>query len=137
MISSFSHALSLNRSQLWDPEANFKLLGTLTGHTETINKCAFSPSGSVIVSPSDDKTLRVWRATTSGAVFANITPRIRLSTSKSESELFQMKQDVQILQSEKKDLIARIEKLEALVLSAVDDLQKKVANLQKQLDQKK
>jgi len=48
-----------------------------------------------------------------------------------------MKQDVQTLQSEKKDLISRLEKLETTVLSAIDDLQKKVANLQKQLDQKK
>nr|MDO8110933.1 TIR domain-containing protein [Candidatus Sigynarchaeota archaeon] len=37
---------------------------TLTGHTDTVNTCAFSPEGITIVSGSRDKTLKLWNILT-------------------------------------------------------------------------
>jgi WD40 repeat protein len=38
------------------------LIRTLTGHSEPVRACAISPAGSLIVSASTDKTVKVWDA---------------------------------------------------------------------------
>ena len=48
------------------------LLRTLTGHTDVVRGCAFSPDGRRIVSASNDHTLKVWDVD-SGAVLHTLT----------------------------------------------------------------
>ena len=38
----------------------FTLRHTLSGHTEQINRLAWSPDGHMLASPSYDKTIRLW-----------------------------------------------------------------------------
>jgi WD40 repeat protein len=40
------------------------LIRTLSGHTADVNGCAISADGALIVSASDDNTLKVWDAHT-------------------------------------------------------------------------
>src|SRR5664279_1778676 len=56
-------------SRLRESEA---LIRTLTGHTDNVNSCAFSPDGRRIVSASRDNTLKIWDAE-SGAELATLT----------------------------------------------------------------
>ena len=37
-----------------------KLLGTLEGHSDSVNSAAFCPDGSVIITASADKTAKIW-----------------------------------------------------------------------------
>lgn len=45
---------------LWDVHTGHSVGRSLTGHTSCVNAVAFSPDGSIIVSGSDDHTVRVW-----------------------------------------------------------------------------
>src|SRR5579864_2360691 len=41
-----------------------KLLRTLRGHTSWVGRIAWSPDGSILASPSDDNSVRLWDAET-------------------------------------------------------------------------
>ena len=45
-----------------------KLVCTLRGHTDTIGRIAWSPSGQFVASPSFDKTVRIWNPPTGESV---------------------------------------------------------------------
>jgi WD40 repeat protein len=45
----------------WDADTG-DLLHTIVGHLASVNDCAFSSDGKLIVSASDDQTLKVWNA---------------------------------------------------------------------------
>ncbi len=71
-LASWSIALSPNEKQilssrgstikLWELETGGELL-SLTGHESMINSVSFSPNGRLIVSGSQDKTIRIWDLT--------------------------------------------------------------------------
>jgi WD40 repeat protein len=46
------------------PQSRSACLLTLTGHTDSVTSCAFSPDGRRIVSASRDETLKLWNANT-------------------------------------------------------------------------
>ena len=37
---------------------------TLSGHSELVSSCSFSPDGASVLSGSDDNTLKIWDAAT-------------------------------------------------------------------------
>src|SRR5580658_2479215 len=47
-----------------EPPAGVKLIQTLRGHTAGIGRIAWSPMGQVLVSPSEDGTIRIWNTET-------------------------------------------------------------------------
>jgi WD40 repeat protein len=49
--------------KLWDPSTGL-LQHDLKGHTKLITKCAFSPSGTTVLSASLDSTLMLWSSKT-------------------------------------------------------------------------
>ena len=46
---------------MWDVATGAELV-TLSGHTNRVSRCAYSPDGTRIVSASGDHTLKVWDA---------------------------------------------------------------------------
>lgn len=51
--------------KLWDPSADYKNIRTLPGHDHSVSAVRFIPnSGSLLVSASRDKTLKIWDITT-------------------------------------------------------------------------
>src|SRR5437868_5455008 len=50
------------------PVPGLTLRHVLRGHTDAINRIAWSPDGSYISSPSDDKTIRIWDARSGACV---------------------------------------------------------------------
>lgn len=54
------------------PAASSACLLTLTGHTGDVNACAISASGTRIISASEDKTLKLWDATSGAEIAALI-----------------------------------------------------------------
>jgi WD40 repeat protein len=75
-----SVAFSPNDDELLvaDGEATARILqasdgketGLLRGHTDIVNDARFSPKGDLIVTSSDDGTVRVWQTATNGTVAA-------------------------------------------------------------------
>jgi WD40 repeat protein len=52
-----------NLMRLWDLKSG-RLLGTMSGHDNTLKKCLFSPDGKRIASCSLDHTIVLWDANT-------------------------------------------------------------------------
>ncbi len=48
----------------YDIPPGFTLRHTLRGHKDIINRIAWSPDGSILASPSEDKTIRLWETQT-------------------------------------------------------------------------
>jgi len=49
--------------RVWDV-ATATLIGTLTGHKQTVYTVAFAPDGTTLASASDDSTLKFWNVPT-------------------------------------------------------------------------
>jgi WD40 repeat protein len=47
--------------RLWDTESG-RLKKILRGHTRKVNRCVFSPDGTLVASVSNDRTIRIWEA---------------------------------------------------------------------------
>jgi pre-mRNA-processing factor 19 len=56
---------------IFNSETN-KIVHQLNGHTKRVNDVLFHPSGEVVVSCSQDKTARIWRAGASGFAQAHV-----------------------------------------------------------------
>jgi WD40 repeat protein len=77
-VASVAFSPSGNELLVADGEATARILqasdgkeiGLLRGHTDIVNDARFSPEGDLIVTSSDDGTVRVWQTATDGAVAA-------------------------------------------------------------------
>jgi len=58
-------------AEKWDISTGSKLL-TFSGHTNNVNAADFSPDGSKLVTSSNDKTVKIWNAST-GALLSTIS----------------------------------------------------------------
>jgi len=75
---------------LWDPSAG-KLKKKFTGHTAVVNCCGFGRrSGTMVVSGSDDGTVRVWDTRVRSAIdtFDSKWPVLSICVSKDDDQIF-------------------------------------------------
>ena len=49
-----------NTIKLWDVKTR-ELITTLEGHQDWVFSLAFSPNGNILLSASNDKTIRIWQ----------------------------------------------------------------------------
>ena len=60
--SPYAHPASAdNTLKLWEAATGAEIR-TLAGHTDEVNRTAFSPGGKTLASASDDNTLKLWWA---------------------------------------------------------------------------
>jgi WD40 repeat protein len=61
-LSSFAHIADIldNSVKVWDVQTG-KAIVTYTGHTDSVERVAWSPDGTMIASASVDGTVQVWR----------------------------------------------------------------------------
>ena len=64
----FLAACKNNVLLLWDVRERSRPYAQLTGHTDWVTCCCWSPDGSLIVSGSTDKTLKLWNPATGAAI---------------------------------------------------------------------
>jgi WD40 repeat protein len=72
----FTSALSDGYAQIWEFE-DFTQILTLAGHSDSVNGVAFSPDGTLLVTVSKDKTIRLWRVE-DGALLAILNSQFEL-----------------------------------------------------------
>ncbi|MGE4168377.1 MAG: hypothetical protein AB7E68_02420, partial [Candidatus Babeliales bacterium] len=63
-IQELKEKLPLDMQKLVEAKMPFKLLQTLTGHTDSVFSVAWSPDGTKLASGSWDKTIKIWNAQT-------------------------------------------------------------------------